>query len=318
MTASVDGKRLEGVGWAEVKRVPRSKMKEPKFVKEEVGTKWPRKAAVVILAISVGYLNSAHVASLFENDRHFSHLSNLEREMTFRTEMGLYYFYFKTLVQAETLGEGVLQLYRNNVTEFPLTINTLKRFNLYPELAAGLLYRGMNYLGMLSQQCWTVNRGEGLEPVQSCEGAQDPPNFYIQCVWVMAGLTTSLLFLLGLLLSSSIIGGLLPVFCFFYNHSESTRVMWTPPLRESFAFPVCLAQVENEEAAVANYLLQVLAVSLALRSARPGWKHLLSISLTTTTFIISWQFAQFMLFTQTCAVVAVYIVGVLSRWHRGF
>ena len=209
---------------------------------------------VIMISLLVGLANAHHVSSLFENDRHFSHLSNLEREMTFRTEMGLYYSYFKTLVEAESLSDGAHKLYRNNVTEYPLVINTLKRFNLYPELFAGALYRSLNNLGLLTQQCWTVNRGDGLDPVQSCEGLKDPPHFYINIVWITAGFTTSLMFLIGHYISRSVFGGLLAVLCFFYNHGESTRVMWTPPLRESFAFPICLAQI--------------LAVSITTRNTR--------------------------------------------------
>ena len=144
-----------------------------------------------------------------------------------------------------------------------------------------------------------MNRGEGLAPVQSCEGLKDLPNFYISLVWITAGATTSLLFLLGLYLSRSVWGGLLAVLCFLYNHGEATRVMWTPPLRESFAFPLCLAQI--------------LAISVTTRSQSPGWRSLVSVSSTTTLFIICWQFAQFMLFTQTCAIFAVYLLGVLPQ-----
>ena len=42
-----------------------------------------------------------------------------------------------------------------------------------------------------------MNRGESMSAVQSCEGMKDPPNFYIFCVWVTAGFTTTLLFLLA-------------------------------------------------------------------------------------------------------------------------
>ena len=136
-----------------------------------------------------------------------------------------------------------------------------------------------------------------MEPVQSCEGLKDPPNFYVNVVWVCAGLTCSLLFLIGHYLSRSVIGGLLSVLCFFFNHGEATRVMWTPPLRESFAFPICFAQI--------------LSVSIACRNPRPDWRNVMSVSCTTMLFIICWQFAQFTLFTQTCAIFAVYLLGVL-------
>jgi len=282
------------------------KKKNPQTVKssytninDDEKISWLSISTLGFIAFFVAYLNASHVSNLFENDRHFSHLSNLEREMTFRTEMGLYYSYFKTIIEADSFMDGANQLYRNNLTEYPLVINTLKRFNLYPELFAGFLYRSLDSVGLLHQQCWTVNRGEELGPVQSCEGSKDPPHFYISLVWVSAGCTTALMFILGFYLSNSIFGGLLPVVCFFYNHGECTRVMWTPPLRESFAFPICLAQI--------------LAVSVTCRNVRPGWKNILSISVTTTLFIICWQFAQFMLFTQTCGIFAVYTLGILRR-----
>ncbi|ESO05865.1 hypothetical protein HELRODRAFT_105874 [Helobdella robusta] len=239
---------------------------------------------------------------MFESDRHFSHLSTLERELTFRTEMGLYYSYFKTIAQAPTFISGMKQIMFDTVTEYPLTINTLKRFNLYPEVLLGAMYRIYEWLAkMLKYQtmvCYSVNRGKNLSPVQSCEGLGEKPYFYVEAVFLLNGLNMGLFFLFGWYLSGSYFGGLITVLCFFFNHGECTRVQWTPPLRESFAYPFLV--------------LQMFLVTKTIKSGKTSFKtHSLPIAVATTCFMLPWQFAQFALLMQTLSVYATYLLGLI-------
>uniref|UniRef100_A0A8D2JIZ8 C-mannosyltransferase DPY19L1 n=1 Tax=Varanus komodoensis TaxID=61221 RepID=A0A8D2JIZ8_VARKO len=248
------------------------------------------------------YLRGYHIKTLFENDRHFSHLSTLEREMAFRTEMGLYYSYFKTIIEAPSFYSGVWMIMNDKLTEYPLVINTLKRFNLYPEVVLASWYRiytgTMNAFGIQTQKCWSVNRGEGLSPVESCEGLGDPASFYVAMIFLLNGLMVSVFFLYGTYLSGNIFGGLLTVACFFFNHGESTRVMWTPPLRESFSYPFLV--------------IQMLLLSYILRTQKVNRRSLIALSVSNVFFMLPWQFAQFVLLTQVATVFGLYILGFID------
>ena len=130
------------------------------------------------------------------------------------------------------------------------TINVLKRFNLYPEFIVGSIKRVFDKvtsdLQIRTQQCWQINRGKGKKPVQSCEGIGDDHYFYVTPVWWISGLLMSGIFLYGATVSESLWGGILAVAMYFFNHGEATRVMWTPPLRESWSFPFLILQVKKK------------------------------------------------------------------------
>ncbi|XP_059194935.1 dpy-19-like 1, like [Centropristis striata] len=256
----------------------------------------------LLLAALTGYLHWHHLSQLFENDRHFSHLSNLEKEMAFRTEMGLYYSYYKTIIEAPSFLNGLHMVMNDRLTEYPLVINTLKRFNLYPEVVLASWYRMytgvMGYFGIPTKMCWSINRGEGLTPVDSCEGMGDPAYFYVTFVFLLNGVMMSLFFIYGAYLSGSRLGGIVTTMCFFFNHGESTRVMWTPPLRESFAYPFLV--------------LQMLLLTYILRTRNPSRTAMVALGVSNLCFMLPWQFAQFVLLTQVASLFASYILGYLG------
>ncbi|GFY70609.1 probable C-mannosyltransferase DPY19L1 [Trichonephila inaurata madagascariensis] len=155
-----------------------------------------------------------------------------------------------------------------------------------------------NFLNVSFKECWQVLRGDNLPPIESCEGVGDPAYFYVTTVFLLNGLVGSLLFLFGTVLSDSLSGGLLTVASFFFNHGECTRVQWTPPLRESFGYPL--------------FLLQIMLVSLLLKCQRSYISHSFIIAVPTLLFMLSWQFAQFALLTQILVLFGLYILNFMS------
>lgn len=262
---------------------------------------WP------VVALLFAYAHKKHVETLFENEKHFSHLSNLERELSFRTENGLYYSYFKNLVvdrELRPLNGSLLGLINelvlnDNRTEYPSSINSLQRFNLYPEVIMAVVYRTMNGLGMLRKKCWKVNRGDDMPPIESCEGLLEPIYFYSNAVFVLHGLLMFTLFTLAYRLNqNSIASGMIACLCYFFNHGESTRVMWSPALRENFSFPF--------------HLLQILALVNVIRQP-DARKRRLFFTVTTIFYLLPWQFSQFSLATQTVSLFVTYSLGFLPQ-----
>ena len=58
-------------------------------------------------------------------------LQEVEREISFRTENGLYYSYFKHLVKAPSLWEGYNQLKEDDLTEHGSNINIFGKYLSY-------------------------------------------------------------------------------------------------------------------------------------------------------------------------------------------
>lgn len=77
--------------------------------------------------------------------------------------------------------------------------------------------------------------------------------------------------------------------------------MWTPPLRESFGYPLSLMQIF------------LVSKSLDEDDEKAGKRPMLLIALATMLYLMSWQFAQFTLFTQVAIIFALKALGLVGN-----
>ncbi|EDL03008.1 dpy-19-like 3 (C. elegans), isoform CRA_b [Mus musculus] len=216
------------------------------------------------VALCIGLLTSVYLATLHENDLWFSNIKEVEREISFRTECGLYYSYYKQMLQAPTLLQGFHGLIYDNKTESMRTINLLQRMNIYQEVFLSVLYRVL--------------------PIQKY---LEPVYFYIYTLFGLQAVYVTALYITSWLLSGTWLSGLLAALWYVTNRIDTTRVEFTIPLRENWALPFFAIQI----AAITYFLrpnLQPLSERLTL----------LAIFVSTFLFSLTWQFNQFMMLLQ--------------------
>ncbi|XP_018408584.1 PREDICTED: probable C-mannosyltransferase DPY19L3 [Nanorana parkeri] len=217
-----------------------------------------------VLALFLGLLASYYVATLHENDLWFSNIKDVEREISFRTECGLYYSYYKQVLLAPSIAQGVSDLIYDNKTESMRTINILERMNVYQEVLLAVIYRTFNL--------WSL---------------MDPVYFYIYTLFGLQTLHVAALYINSWLLSGTWLSGSLAALWYIVNRIDTTRVEFTIPLRENWALPF--------------FAVQIAAISHFVRPDLSRVKERLSLLLvfiSTFLFSLTWQFNQFVLLLQ--------------------
>lgn len=231
-----------------------------------------------LVAVSLGLLTCIYVATLHENDLWFSNIKEVEQEISFRTECGLYYSYYKQMLQASSVQEGLFELINDNTTESKRTINLLQRMNIYQEVFLGVLYR--------------------ILPIQT---SLEPVYFYIYTVFGLQTVYVIALYVTSWLLSGTWLSGALTAVWFILNRIDTTRVEFTIPLRENWSIPFLA--------------LQVAAITYYLRPQLKPLQQKLALSLiffSTLTFSLTWQFNQFILLMQALALFALDCLDLVS------
>uniref|UniRef100_A0A914X9Z6 C-mannosyltransferase DPY19L3 n=1 Tax=Plectus sambesii TaxID=2011161 RepID=A0A914X9Z6_9BILA len=222
-----------------------------------------------------------YVRDLHELQLWFSNIPEVQREISLRTESGLYYAYYKQLIHAPSITQGIDALKYDNATEHGRTINILERFNIYQEVALALAYRKLNLQKM-------------MEPIL----------FYVYSCFALTGLSVTVLFALSWYLAGLWPAGLLTAVFLTVNLDDSTRASFTVNLRENFAFPFLWMQL-------------LVACIFLKRLHRHFVTHLtilIAFFVTSFLFAIMWQFNQFVFLLQAAAL---YLLAVMRIAPRG-
>ncbi|XP_043922474.1 probable C-mannosyltransferase DPY19L4 isoform X2 [Protopterus annectens] len=256
--------------------------KEPAPEKEKTGSsersKKDRKYASVqrfiklfigsLAAVISGLMYAIYLSTYHERRFWFSSRQDLEREITFQSDSGFYYHYYKKLLKASSFSRGLHELTHDNSSISLRTINAVQQLNLYPELVASILYR------MSGSQ-------EAVEPVY----------FYIGVVFGLQAVYVTAVFVCSWIMSGTWVAGMLAVVWYIINRPDTTRADYAVPLRENWALPYFAWQV--------TALTGLLKNNITSSAERLCY---LLLSASTFTFVMMWEHSHYVLFVQAVAL----------------
>ncbi|XP_028819763.1 probable C-mannosyltransferase DPY19L4 isoform X2 [Denticeps clupeoides] len=221
-----------------------------------------------LAAVTCGMMYAVYLSTYHERKFWFSSRQDLERELTFQEGSGIYYYYYKHMLQAPSFERGVYELLRDNRTVSSQTINAVEQLSLYPELVTSLLYR-------------LTGSQDVIEPVY----------FYIGVVFGLQAVYVTALFVSSWVMSGTWVAGMLAVAWYIINRPDTTKVDSAIPLRDNWALPYFSCQV----AALTGFL------SHGASAGTEMFCYLL-MSVTTFTFLVVWECSHYVLFVQGLAV----------------
>uniref|UniRef100_A0A1I7V6D2 C-mannosyltransferase DPY19L3 n=1 Tax=Loa loa TaxID=7209 RepID=A0A1I7V6D2_LOALO len=232
-----------------------------------------------MVALLCGFIFGKYMQELHETKLWFSHIKQVEQEISLRTEAGLYYSYYKFAVHPKmSFNSTIYALMHDNSTEFPRQINVFERFNIYQELILAVLYKFFASFRLLRDYY-----------------LPKPILFYVYSCFTFAGLGVATLFLLTWALTGSWLYGLLVFTWMLTNIDDSTRVFFTVNLRENFALPF--------------FWLQNACIVMVLRFSDVSCKkYYFVFFFATFLFALFWQFTQFILVLQSTSLVGMSLI----------
>ncbi|KAI6207681.1 hypothetical protein M3Y96_00034600 [Aphelenchoides besseyi] len=229
----------------------------------------------ILAAVSMGLIFAKCMHDFHETSLWFSNIEEMERRISLRTESGFYASFFYQIVETKSLKTGLRKLIYDQKSEFPHVINSLERFNIYPEVLLAVFYRFLSAF-------WPFQL-----PI--------PTLFYAYFCFLNGGLAVTATFFLAWTIGSEWIYGLMATTWMIVNHEDVSRINFALNMREIFALPWLW--------------FQILFVIRVLRQSKTSAFGLVLISLFTFLFSICWQFSQYVCLFQSASLLMVSILS---------
>ncbi|XP_029405764.2 C-mannosyltransferase dpy-19 homolog [Bactrocera dorsalis] len=255
------------------------------------------------------FLYVQHVRSIFESRTNIAYLTQLERESLLRREDSLYYSFYKTLTEEADFWSGYDKLTNLTGIEHPQNVNVIQRFHVLPELAIGYLYHLLRRYAFTENfpifSCWRSNDVRLPLEHRHCDGIGQPMQFYLECVWLLGGVTVLVIYIYGTLLSENIFGGIYAVVSYVMFHSFASKIYESPMARENFAFPIIFMQM--------FYLCLCIDRITERKAYHKRLFITIKLTLLTALALLCWQFSSVIFATQVLIMMAPWTPSSISE-----